>query len=191
MIEFLQAPGARAANPDPTSRGFRPRHTCRGSRRHGIAFMISTTVSPRTGSSFCPQSCSESAPHIVAADRLIIRQEHRDQAGVRGALHVVLAPQRIASRCRGRPTWPVISASAIRQRALSVPWTCWLMPHAPEDDRGFRTRGRCGRPHANVSAADAADRRHLLGREVDDLGLQLLIALGIARDILLGRSALP
>ena len=28
----------------------------------------------------------------------------------------------------GRPTWPVISASAIKQRALSVPWTCWLMP---------------------------------------------------------------
>jgi len=28
----------------------------------------------------------------------------------------------------GRPTCPVISASAIRQRALSVPCTCWLMP---------------------------------------------------------------
>ena len=28
----------------------------------------------------------------------------------------------------GRPIWPVISASAIRQRALSVPWTCCEMP---------------------------------------------------------------
>ena len=28
----------------------------------------------------------------------------------------------------GRPIWPVISDSAIRQRALSVPWTCCEMP---------------------------------------------------------------
>lgn len=38
------------------------------------------------------------------------------------------------SGCRlvpGRPIWPVISASAIRQRALSVPCTCCdtPMPH--------------------------------------------------------------
>ena len=28
----------------------------------------------------------------------------------------------------GRPTCPVINASAIRQRALSVPWVCCEMP---------------------------------------------------------------
>ena len=28
----------------------------------------------------------------------------------------------------GRPTWPVIMQSVIRQRELSVPWTCWEMP---------------------------------------------------------------
>ena len=28
----------------------------------------------------------------------------------------------------GRPTWPQSSASAIRQRELSVPWMCWLIP---------------------------------------------------------------
>ncbi len=28
----------------------------------------------------------------------------------------------------GRPTFPVRRASAIRQRALSVPWVCWLIP---------------------------------------------------------------
>ena len=28
----------------------------------------------------------------------------------------------------GRPTWPVISTSEIRHRALSVPWVCWLTP---------------------------------------------------------------
>ena len=33
-----------------------------------------------------------------------------------------------AARCPGRPTWPVIRHSAIRQRALSVPWTCCEMP---------------------------------------------------------------
>ena len=43
------------------------------------------------------------------------------------------------SGCRpvpGRPIWPVQVASAIRQRTLSVPCTCWLtpMPHRMIDD---------------------------------------------------------
>ena len=33
-----------------------------------------------------------------------------------------------ATASPGRPICPVINASAIRQRALSVPCTCWLMP---------------------------------------------------------------
>jgi len=37
-------------------------------------------------------------------------------------------PRSGCSPVPGRPTCPVVSASAIRQRALSVPCTCWLMP---------------------------------------------------------------
>ena len=66
----------------------------------------------------------------------------------------------------GRPTWPVISASAIRQRALSVPCTCCEMPMPQKmiEALGARVDARDGR--GCVSAGDAADRRHRLGREV-------------------------
>ena len=73
-----------------------------------------------------PQLLVEAA-HLRILDRLVVGEEHRDQAGVGRALHVVLAAQ----RCRpvpGRPIWPVERASAIRQRVLSVPWMCWLTP---------------------------------------------------------------
>ncbi len=69
----------------------------------------------------------EARPHPRLGHALVVRQHHRDQAGVRRALDVVLPAQ----RCRpvpGRPIWPVISASAIRQRELSVPWVCCDTP---------------------------------------------------------------
>ena len=61
--------------------------------------------------------------------------------------------------------------------------------HAPEDDR--RPRLRVGaRDLADRRRVDAADRGHLLGREIDDVPLQLLVILGIAGDILLVGQAL-
>ena len=45
----------------------------------------------------------------------------------------------------GRPTWPVIEHSAIRQRALSVPVVCWEIPMpqkttaAPASPHSFAT----------------------------------------------------
>jgi len=60
--------------------------------------------------------------------------------------------------------------------------------HAPEDDRGFGARIH-PRHFAERFGRDVADRRHLLGREILDLGLQLLEAFGVARDILLIRQA--
>ena len=43
----------------------------------------------------------------------------------------------------GRPIWPVIRQSAIRQRALSVPWMCCEMPM----------------PHRIIEPFDVANRR--------------------------------
>ena len=37
-------------------------------------------------------------------------------------------PRSGCSPVPGRPIWPVMLASAIRQRTLSVPWVCWLTP---------------------------------------------------------------
>ena len=70
----------------------------------------------------------EDLAQIVAPDRLIVGKEHRNEAGVGGALHVVLTAQRMQARARAARSGRSISASAIRQRELSVPWTCWLMP---------------------------------------------------------------
>src|SRR6202167_6672548 len=52
------------------------------------------------GIELLPPEPLESAPHVVATDRLIIQQENRDQASVRSALHVVLAAQRMQARAR-------------------------------------------------------------------------------------------
>ena len=66
--------------------------------------MISTTVSPGRGSSGIPQAASKPARDGVVADGSIVGIDHRDQPGVRGALHVVLAAQRVQARHRaGRP----------------------------------------------------------------------------------------
>ena len=37
-------------------------------------------------------------------------------------------PRSGCSPVPGRPTWPVIIESAMRQRALSVPWVCCEIP---------------------------------------------------------------
>ena len=122
-----------------------------------IAFMISTTVSPRTGSSSCPQSFSKAPAHVVAADRLIIRQEHRDQAGVGGALHVVLAAQRMQPRA-GTADLP--GDQRQRDQAARIIGAVHMLAdaHAPEDDGGFRARvhprhfAQASRPECRRSA---------------------------------------
>ena len=40
----------------------------------------------------------------------------------------LFCPRSGCSPVPGRPTCPVINESAMRQRALSVPWTCWEIP---------------------------------------------------------------
>jgi hypothetical protein len=130
----------------------------------------------------------EIAAQIGTADRLIIRQEHRDQPGVGGTLHVVLAAQRMQSGA-GAADLPRNQRQRDQAARIVGPVDVLADAHAPEDDRGF-----CARIHPGDLAQgvrwNAADRRHLLRRELLDLGLQLVEAFGIAGDILLVGQAL-
>ena len=114
-----------------------------------IAFMISTTVSPRFGSSVWPQNSSKSCADLRLLDRLVVRIDHRDQAGVGGALHVVLAAQRMQPGAR-----PADLAGDQRQRdqAARIVGAVHVLAdaHAPEDDRGAR---------AGVEPRHLAERR--------------------------------
>ena len=138
--------------------------------------MISTTVRPGFGSS------------VVSPQRFEFRRSPRRcrRAGNPGYI-IGISPTSEApctlfwprSGCRpvpGRPTCPVIIVSAIRQRALSVPWMCCEMPM----------------PHRIIDARDVANRRATSrifgagmpqtgaiasGLYVGDVCLQFLVAL--------------
>ena len=84
----------------------------------------------------------------------------------------------------GRPTWPVISASAIRQRELSVPWVCWEMP-MPQKIIERLGLGVGARHVAQDRRIDAADRRHRLRREVLDLASSAPRSRDVGLDVLL------
>ncbi len=114
----------------------------------------------------------EGAAQVVAADRLIVRQEHRDQAGVGGALHVVLAAQRMQA---GAGTADLARDQRQRNQAARIVGAVHVLAdaHAPEDDRGFCARIGA-RDLAQRLGRNAADRRHLLRRELLDLGLEVL-----------------
>ena len=90
--------------------------------------MISVTVRPALGVQVRgAPGLLEPGPDVRVVGLLVVRVEHRDQAHVGGALHVVLPAQRVQPGAR-RPTFPVIAHIAMRQRALSVPVVCWEMP---------------------------------------------------------------
>ena len=96
-------------------------------------------------------------------DRLVVGEEHRDQARVGSALHVVLAAQRMQPRAG-----PADLAADQRQRdqAARVVGAVGVLrhAHAPEDDRALGAGEGAGNVAQHVRL-DAADRRHLLGRE--------------------------
>ena len=93
-------------------------------------------------------------------------------------------PRSGCSPVPGRPIWPVISASAIRQRALSVPWVCCDTP-MPQKMIDALGAGIGARDLAQRVGLDAADRRHLLRREVLDVLLPGVEALDVGLDVLL------
>ena len=110
----------------------------------------------------------EHGAELGVLDRLVVGEEHRDQAGVGGALHVVLAAQRMQARCPGRPTWPV--GQRQRDQAARVVGAVDVLrdAHAPEDDRRLGARVE-PRHLADRLGGDAAERAHRLRREVGDV----------------------
>ncbi len=85
-----------------------------------------------------PQTLERFA-QIGAPDRLVIRQEHRNQTGVGGALHVVLPAQRMQA---GTGTADLSRDQGQRDQAARVVGAVHMLAdaHAPEDDRGARAR---------------------------------------------------
>ena len=144
--------------PGPTSPGFRPGCTCALMLPSWTASMISITVRPFSAlKSPLSQTSVKARRTPSSVTRLVVGQEHRDQARVGRALHVVLPAQRMQARCRGARPGRIISASEIRQRELSVPWICWLTCPCPR-------RSSPALAPANV-AGDVAQR---LGRDAAD-----------------------
>ena len=130
------------------------------------ASMISTTVFPRFGSSFLPQAFSYFGDLLRVLHRLVVGEEHRDEPGVGGALHVVLAAQRMQA---GAGAADLAADQRQRDQTARIVGAVGVLrdAHAPEDDGAFGAR--VGARHfAQRVGGNAADRRHLLRREVLD-----------------------
>ena len=89
-----------------------------------------------------------------------------------------------AGPCPAGRSGRVTSASAIRQRALSVPWMCCEMPMPQKMIAALGARVERARPRA-ASRRRCRRPAHRLGREVFDVLLQRLEALGVRLDVLL------
>ncbi len=103
----------------------------------------------------------EAGADLRVLDRLVIGEEHRDEAGVGGALHVVLAAQRMQP---GAGPADLAGDQRQRDQAARIVGAVGVLrdAHAPEDDRRLCARefARHGAQHIGL---DAADRRHFLG----------------------------
>ena len=145
--------------------------------------MISTTVRPFFGSSFGAPGVLVAGADLRVLDRLVVREEHRDQAGVGSALHVVLAAQRMQPGAR-----PADLAGDQRERdeAARIVGAVGVLrdAHAPEDDRRLGA-GEFARHGAQHVGLDAADRRHLFRRIILDALGERLEALDVGLDVLL------
>ncbi len=124
----------------------------------------------------------ERLAQIGAPDRLVVRQEHRDQACVGSALHVVLSTQRMQA---GAGTADLPGDQGERDQAARIVGAVHMLAdaHAPEDDGSTRARIH-PRHFAQGFGRNAADRLHLLRGEFLDALLEFIEALGIAGDIL-------
>ena len=119
---------------------------------------------------------------IRVLDRLVVGKDHRDEAGVGGALHVVLAAQRMQP---GAGTADLPGDHRQRDQAARVVGAVGVLrdAHAPEDDRRAGA-GVIARDLAQGRGVDAADRRHLLRAVIADVLAQLVVILGMRLDVL-------
>ena len=132
-----------------------------------IAFMISTTVRPFCGSSSWPQNASRrrSAGHLRSRPT---DNPERPSGSVRRRRRPARCSGRAADAARCRAA-DLAGDQRQRDQAAGIVGAMDMLAdaHAPENDRGLgaaysRATSR------SVSAVDAADRRHLLGRELVD-----------------------
>ena len=147
------------------------------------ASMISTTVRPRLGSSLTPQQALGLGADLRVLHRVVVGKEHRDEAGVGGALHVVLAAQRMQP---GAGPADLAGDQRQRDQAARIVGAVGVLrhAHAPEDDGALGAR-EGARDLAQDVGLDAADRRHLLRREVLDALGERREAFDISLDVLL------
>ena len=126
--------------------------------------------------------CLEFLPDVGVRDRLVVGKDHRDQTGVGGALHVVLAAQWMKAGAR-----PAHLPGHHRQRdqAARIVGAMNVLrnAHAPKDDRPLGA-GICAGDVTQGRGADAADVSHLLRRIVADVLAQLFVILGVRLDVL-------
>ena len=115
-------------------------------------------------------------------DALIVRENHRDQARIRRALDVILAPKRVQA-CARAPD--LTGHQRQRDQATGIVGAVDALgySHAPEDDRAFRS-GVNPRDGADGFGINAADSGHGLRREVSQGIPQRVIPLGVAGDVL-------
>jgi hypothetical protein len=111
---------------------------------------------------------------------LIIGEHHRDQAGVRCALHVVLPAQRVepAARLADLP-----GHHAERNQAARVVGAVNVLgnAHAPQNHGSLRL-GEDARHFLDRFRWNAADRRHRFWTVAFDVLLEVLVANGAALD---------
>ncbi len=104
---------------------------------------------------------------------LVVGEHHRDQARVAGALHIVLAAQRMQA---GAGFADLAGHRAQRNQAARVVGAVHMLAdaHAPQNHRALGL-GKCTRHFAQGLRRDAADRRHRLGAVALDVFSQRFV----------------
>jgi hypothetical protein len=114
--------------------------------------MISTTVRPFSAEKSPDPQMSVKARAPRVGHGLVIGQEHRDQPGIRGALHVVLAAQRVQPGA-GPPD--MAAHQRQRDQAARIVGAVDVLAdaHAPEDHRRLGAPAKVRATARSVSAS--------------------------------------
>ena len=114
--------------------------------------------------------------------RLVVREHHRDETGVGGALDVVLPAQRMQT---GAGAAHLAGDQRQRDQAARIVGAVDMLgdAHAPEDDRRLGASVEAGDLAQHVGL-DAADGPHLLRRVSREVALEPLEPLGVRVDVL-------
>ena len=136
---------------------------------------------PRLRVQFGAPEFFESGSQLGIPDRLVIRQYHWDQAGIGGALHIVLPPQRVQAG-----SGPAGVAACERQgnQASGVVGAVHVLgdAHAPENHR-FISLGVGSGHFTNGVGLNAADRAHHLRGHAFNARCQCLEAFGVGVNV--------